>query len=203
MSSQLLETYHKIEYIMPMTIVRRPRSPNVMHEVVRNEVREAFRTFCKEAIKRLEKDIKGWEHQPVFRYKVAAGTKLWYVNISYDSESEAGQIYKWVDEGTGENAGKGPKYPIVPKNAKALQFIYPTRVKTTPGVAGIPGIVMAGGSGKKELITTKKVMHPGIKPRHFVKSLRDELNNRNKPGGFKSTVDAAVKRGLRKIGSSR
>ena len=185
-----------------MTIVRRPRSGKVMHEIVRNEVREAFRDLCEKAIKRLQKDIATWEHQPEFRYKVAAGTKLWYISITYNSSTEAGQIYHYVDEGTGKNAGHGGKYPIVPKNAKALQFIVPSYIKSTPGVAGIPGITLSGGSGKKELVTTKKVMHPGVRPRNFVKSLREELNDRGKSGSFKAVVDAAVKRGLRKLKNS-
>ncbi len=187
---------------MKFVLKRRPRSPKVQHEIVRAEVRAAYKKFCEDAVKRLKKDIASWEHQPTFRYKYAAGEKLWYVNVSYDSDSEAGQIYNWVDEGTGENAGKGGKYPIVPRNAKSLQFLLPNRPKSTPGVSGIPGIVVSSGTMQRELIYAKKVMHPGIRPRNFVKSLRDDLNQREKVGGFRSVTEAAIKRGTRKLGKN-
>jgi hypothetical protein len=166
-------------------------------------VRDAYRKLCEDSIKTLKRDVAKWEHKPSFRYKVACGMKLWYIAISHDSGSEAGTIYTYVDEGTGKNAGHGGKYPIVPRNAKALTFAVPTPTKTTPGVAGIPGIVMAHGVMQRELISVKKVMHPGIRPRNFSKSLRKVLNDRNRPGSFKSVTDAAVKRGLRKIGVPR
>ena len=189
---------------MPMTLIRRPRSPHILNAIVRDEVRDAYRKLCEDSIKTLKRDVARWEHKPSFRYKVACGMKLWYIAISHDSGSEAGTIYTYVDEGTGENAGHGGKYPIVPRNAKSLTFAVPTPTKTTPGVAGIPGTVMLQGKGmSRELVSVKKVMHPGIRPRNFSKSLRDQLNNRTRPGSFRSVTEAAVKRGLRKIGVPR
>jgi len=114
--------------------------------------------------------------------------------------AKAGKIYGMVNEGTGTYVGRS-SYPIVPKVKKALKFIVPTPIKTTPGIAGIgPGIVRMQGAVTRGAVIVKKVKaHPGIRPRKFTESLRAFLNSRTRPGGLRSTTDAAVKRGFRKI----
>lgn len=104
-----------------------------------------------------------------------------------------------VDLGTGTYVG-GAKYPIVPKTKSVLAFEYPTPVKTTPGIPGIgPGLVRMQGGVGRGVVFTKKVMHPGIRPRYFRESLLKVLNSRTRPGGLRSTTDAAVKRAWRRI----
>lgn len=104
-----------------------------------------------------------------------------------------------VDKGTATYVG-GTKYPIVPKIKSMLAFEYPTPVKTTPGIPGIgPGLVRMQGGVERGVVFTKKVMHSGIRPRHFQKSLLKTLNSRTRPGGLRSTTDAAVKRAWRRI----
>jgi len=185
---------------MPLTLVRRPRSAKVQHGIIKEEVRKAYKKLAADTIATLKSDIDNWEHQPEFRSRVAVGDKLWYISVSYDTETESGKIYTWVDKGTGENAGRGGRYPIVPVEAMALSFYVPTPIKTTPGVGGIPGKVLSSGIGSQEHIITKKVMHPGIRPRNFTKSLRTDLKQRAKIGGFRSVTEAAIKRGIHKIG---
>lgn len=105
-----------------------------------------------------------------------------------------------MDEGTGIYVG-GSAYPITPKKADMLVFTVPTPIKTTPGIPGIgPGLRrVQGGVGQGVVVHTKKVMHKGIRPRHFSKSLKDMLSQRTRPGGIRSTTDAAVKRAFRKL----
>ena len=149
--------------------------------------------------------MSDWEHRPRFWCRYAVGWKEWRVAFGFDGRTVAGRIYRWVDQGTGERhiSGMGHSYVIVPKNAKALHFFTPTPTKTTPGIRGIgPGIVMQYNATPEEVFT-KKVVHPGIQPRDFSRTLRDMLNQRNRPGGFRSVTDAAVKRAMRKLKSGR
>lgn len=188
---------------MPLTLIRRPRSPRVLHDIIKEEVRTAYYTLGAEMIARLEKDIDDWAAKPDFQYRVEVGDKRWMVSIRYDKDTDIGRIYMWVDEGTAEAGGKGEKYPIVPVNAAALHFTVPNMPKTRANVvAGMPGIVWAHGHATIEDVYRKKVMHPGITPRNFTKSLRDEYKQREKVGGFRSVTEAAIKRGIRKIGKN-
>lgn len=152
---------------------------------------------------RLEADVAEWDHKPQFWCRRAVGWKKWWIAFGYDGQTAAGRIYGFVDSGTGFNAGKGPKYPIFPRNTGenlVLHFKVPTPVKSTPGISGIgPGLVLSSGIAAQADVFAKSVLHPGITPRDFTKSLRRELAQRNRPGGFRSTIDAAVKRALRKV----
>lgn len=130
---------------------------------------------------------------------MAISTRAWRISFGYDRRTRGGRKYSLVDDGTGIHVGDAA-YPIVPKHKKVLKFTYPTPVKTTPGIPGIgPGLVWQQGAVDRGVIFTKTVMHPGIRPRHFSKSLRDFLNSRTRPGGLRSTSDAAVKRAFRKM----
>lgn len=188
---------------MPMTLVRRPRSAKRLHSIVRDEVRVSYKLLGDVAIKRLQLDIASWEDEPDFRAIVQVGTKQWRLRIAYDTTEMMGKIYKWVDEGTGERAG-GEAYEIFPKNADSLHFELPFEPKTVGSPLGgldIPGIVLAPGLGEPvEDVFVKSVLHPGIEPRHFTESLREYLSSRTRPGGFRSTTEAAIKRAQRKMG---
>ena len=143
-----------------------------------------------------------WAHQPRFWCKHAVDWKKWWIQFGVDSRTEAGKIYGMVDRGTGTYVG-GMAYPITPNPPrKALAFPVPSPIKTTPGIPGIgPGLVRLQGGVERGMLVVKKVMHPGIRPRHFQESLLDELNSRTRPGGLRSTTDAAVKRAWRKVSS--
>lgn len=182
-------------------MIRRPRSPRVLHDIIKDEVRAEYKRLAEEMIQRLLKDIEDWDGQPEFTSRVEVGDKRWMTSISYDKESDMGKIYMWVDEGTAEAGGKGGKYPIVPVHAYALRFTVPNMPKTVPNViGGMPGIVMAQGDVEAKTLYRQKVMHPGITPRNFTKSLREEYMKRERVGGFRSVTEAAIKRGTRKIG---
>lgn len=151
---------------------------------------------------RLEADVATWVNKPRFWCRYAAG-KVWWIRFGYDRRTKAGRIYTYVDRGTASYAGGSP-YTIRPRRASALSFVVPHKPKTTPGIVGVgPGIVRAPGVVQQARVVTKKVTHPGVRPRNFQESLRDGLADRQKPGGFKSVTDAAVKRALRRISNDR
>ena len=124
------------------------------------------------------------------------------MSFGYDRREKIGRIYGWVDKGTATYIG-GSKYPIVPVRAKALKFPVPHMPKSLPGITGIgPSVVLSHGNAKQVDVLAKKVMHPGIRPRDFSKSMRRELAERDRPGSMKSVTDAAVKRAYRKISNA-
>jgi len=196
-----------------MILTRRPRSAAVTHNIIKKEVRTAWEAAAKAAIEILKEDVDDWVEPPEFSFSVTLG-KIWKFIIKFDKRTDGGKHYKFVDQGT-----KGP-YPIVAKNADFLAFYTPNFPKTSPGSK--TGTMMVQGSmkkiakigrpsthqltedieGEQVLNHRKSVMHPGIAARNFTASLRDQLRQKG-PGSFKNITDAAIKRGMRKIGKRR
>lgn len=190
---------------MPIKLVRRPRSPKRMHNEVLNEIRPTFEQLGDRMITRLNRDVASWRNKPEFKRKVIVNTKRWQLTITTDRRTKAGKIWTWVDEGTGERGDDpaGEAYDIYPKHKKALAFNLPHIPKTIPAVLGgldIPGIVLSSGNEDQTHVVRKHVHALGITPRHFSKSLKDEMKQRTRPGAFRSVTEAAIKRALRRIG---
>jgi hypothetical protein len=194
---------------MPKTrieLISRPRSARRLHKIVLDEVEEALNELGEEMVGELQMNTNNWEHKPVFKFLAAADKPAWLLFVGYDAKTEAGQIYKWVDMGTGKWVPGGEEYDIFPVNAEVLHFFSPLPTKTVgaSGVSGLGnfGIVLQNVAG--EVMTNERyaahVTHPGIEPRNFSKTLRDQYSDRTRPGGFRSTIEAAVKRAYRKMG---
>lgn len=185
---------------MPMTLIRKPRSPRILHKIILDEVRPAYHELVDAIIKRLLADITDWSTQPEFKKTVNVGRKRWFISVRYDKTTEAGERYNWVDKGTGSRGG-GKPYDIYPVNADALHFTVPHMPKTVPTDFGIPGTVLNQGDTSTSDVYTGAVLdHPGIWPRHFTDSIKEEYGTRSRIGGFRSVTEAAIKRGARKIG---
>jgi len=185
---------------MPMTLIRRPRSPRVLHGIILDEVRSAYNALADDIIDTLKHDIANWSLQPEFFKTVNVGRKLWFVSVRYDKDSHEGEVYGWVDVGTGERGG-GKPYDIFPVLADVLHFTVPHFPKTVATDFGIPGIVLQyEEAGMEDVITGAVIDHPGIWPRNFTQSVRDYYGARNRIGGFRSVSEAAIKRGARRIG---
>jgi hypothetical protein len=185
---------------MPIRLVRRPRSPRVLHSIIRTEVREAWKQLAADKIKVLQKDVYNWSLKPRFISKVTTGRVKWHFRISYDARTIAGRRYGYVDKGTSVKGGWSTKgYNIYPRKKKALAFDVPHLPKTTV-VAEIPGLIIKHGKVVQEHVIAKKVHHRGITPRHFTQSIHEELANRNNPKGLHMVTEAAIKRGIRKMG---
>jgi len=194
-----------------MKLVHKPRSGRRQHTEILTEVRGAYKVLGNYIIDRLNQDVVAWSHKPAFKLQVVVNTKRWMITVKVDRRTKSGKIWTWVDEGTGERGDdpSGKAYDIYPKKKKALSFLVPHVPKTIPSVIkglDIPGIVMtekgglsAGEVESQNRVNTQHVHAPGIRPRHFSKSLVDEMKQK-RPGSFKNVTEAAVKKGLRRIG---
>ena len=96
-------------------------------------------------------------------------SSAWDLKITDDEiiiyNDEFGDIVKYLESGTGLYGPKGKKYEILPKNGKALAFMFPNA--TTP----------ANGKGGEHVF--KGVMHPGIKARHFIEKVMEDKSVEN------------------------
>lgn len=183
---------------MPLTLIRRPRSPRVLHNIILDEVRKAYNDLADEMMAWLRRDIESWSQQPTFMKTVNVGRQRWFISIRYDKTTKIGEIYGWVDRGTGERGG-GEAYDIFPVNADVLHFTVPNFPKTVATGFG-PGIVLQSLGGEVTDVFTDHVVHPGIEPRNFTQSMKDYYYERTRPGGFRSVTERSIKRGARKIG---
>jgi hypothetical protein len=179
-----------------LKLVRRPRSAKRMSETVRSEVRKALDSLADTSIQKLESDIKSWENKPKFAKNVRVSNKSWLMELGYDARTEAGKHYKWSDVGTGSRGGN-KAYDIYPKHKKYLVFTYPPHVPKVLPIPPVPGLVK---NGPPVLNRRKHVKAPGIYPRNFSKNLKETLSKRDQVGGFRSTIEAAIKRAFRKEG---
>jgi len=146
---------------------------------------ERLRYHAKKVAKEMREDYERttatWQHKPEFKETVSTGKGLGGVAAEV---STTDKVYGYVDQGTGQAAGHRPdRYPIVPKRAKMLAFASIFSPKTKPKVLG-------SGPGMRGPIDTfrKKVMHPGIKPREFSKTIEKKWQPR-----FKAQMQAAMK----------
>jgi hypothetical protein len=175
-------------------LVRRPKSIKRVTKTVQAEVRIALNGLADKHLGKLEFEVRDWNDKPKFKRRISISDKEWIFKLGYDSNTEAGTHFKWVDEGTGKRGGN-EAYDIYPKNGKTLTFVYPPHMpKTlpTPRVAGLIKLPPA------VLNKRKHVLAPGIYPRNFSKNMHEDLRSRTKVGGYRSTVEAAIKRAFRK-----
>jgi len=186
---------------MPLKLVRKPRPSTVQHQEILDQVDEEMRSIAEDSIAELESDISDWETQPDFKSDVHVGKRVWRLKVYVDRRTKAGKIYTWVDKGTGERGG-GEKYDIVPKKAPLLSFDVPYQPKTEPKV--VPGVSPPDfgpvNPGPEAHLALPIVQAPGIRPRNFTAELMARLKDRTNTDGMKMRIDAAIKRGIYRIG---
>jgi len=181
-----------------LKLVRKLRTKTYTRNILQS-VREEYVKLANDVVDELLNDIQGWKEKPRFTYYVAVSSNLWLVEIKMDARASISQIYRWVDQGTGLSGPRHSAYPIYPVQAKVLHFKVPHYPQTLPtGPVIGPRIVLGHGSSYQGDVFTYKVTHPGITPRHFVKTITDKLKNRAWSGGFKARTDKAVKAGIRR-----
>jgi hypothetical protein len=161
---------------------------------IQAEVRTALNTLGDTSIKELQTEIADWQDQPRFSKNVTMTAKEWILQVKIDKRTKAGMIYNWVDKGTGSRGGH-KDYPIVPKKAGGmLRFSWPYAPRTMPN----PGIPNFPHTDAVRGVVTKAVMHPGMYPRNFTNTMLTKLKNPKQVGGFRSTLEAAIKRAMRR-----
>lgn len=156
------------------------------------EVKKTCDTVVKpELITYPERIVASWkaEDRPGFRAWKRVTKKAITVGF-YAVGGKGKDIWKWLTEGTGLYGPKHKKYPIVPKKAKVLRFRTGYQPKTRPGAGGQykgPGIATG------EIVHTKKVMHPGIRPRPFPKVISRWYTPK-----FRRHIENAMRRAIRR-----
>lgn len=189
---------------MPLKLIRRPRPATVQHQEVLDQVGPELESIAEDNIAELEEDIIDWETQPQFKSKIHVGKRVWRIQVYVDRRTRAGKIYTWVDKGTGERGG-GKPYDIWPKNAPLLSFDVPYAPKSEPKV--VPGTPPPNygpvNPGPPAHLALTHVLAKGIRPRNFTAELTARMKDRSNKDGFKMRIDAAIKRGLYRIGKSR
>lgn len=180
-----------------MQLIRSPRSQTRKTDAVRREVAAAYRDLGERIAARAHQDVANWSVQPEFKVHVKVTKSRYLLEIKYDKRTEGGKRYYWIDQGTGQYAksGKGSAYLITPKNPDGvLKYDLPTPM---PKSNAADGSLAPSYTAPPGTVTTKGVMHPGIKPRLFMDAFMADIKSR-KPGSFHNVTEAAIKRGLRK-----
>lgn len=150
------------------------------------EIDKEFHQMADEGIVFLNRKIADWQNKTTLRKKVDVEPGKWQYQILHDSASKAGQIFDWVNGGTGLDGPRQSTYPIVPRNAPALSFTVPHSPKTLAPGQSVP-------SGPKTAVRTLHVDHPGIKKRDFTGGLKENVKKEIVPRTYK-----AARRGLQK-----
>lgn len=156
---------------MPLKLVRKPDFGKIIEGMARAE--EKFLTdIADEAVELHEEIVDNWSNPPEF--EVAVTRKRFRITTEVKPKGDKEAVENWwrVNNGTGQRAG-GSAYEITPKKpGGVLSFNLGYKPKTTPRSHGGPGVA----DGPRVFV--KKVLHKGIKPRHFDKRVRRMLKKK-------------------------
>jgi len=117
-------------------------------------------------IKQFEQVVADWDHKPKFKARKYINPDA--IRVTVHPTGKNAQIWKWVTEGTA-GKGKGPTYPIEPKNAPFLAFQLGYKPHTQPG-----GQYGGSGTASGPWVFAQHVDHPGIRPREFEKHIAED-----------------------------
>jgi len=169
--------------------------PTVAYRVTRSrrkfikapEIKAALASHLDTVVKRrflirFRRVVGNWKHKPQFRARKFITTDYLKVNVFPAGPNK--QIYKWVTDGT-----KGP-YPIPKAGPGYLAFTLGYKPKTKP-VGQYGGMGVATGAKVRGVM---QVMHPGIVPREFEKSIKED----EKPW-VSRTLELAWRRAIRSV----
>ncbi len=178
------------------TLTRMPKI-RLISGVVEQELVKSLEDILWPATKEeLDRPVKDWGHIPEFEHaiRVVSKTRLdFVVSLKMD---DAGQIYDWVNRGTGLE-GKSKSTYSIPKDGmmpvgKYLRFITPYSPKTYP-----PEKLRYDPSGAKVVNYRKHVDHPGIQARKFTEQALNKFKDRSNHKGFFRVVENAYNRAFR------
>ena len=133
--------------------------------------------------------VSSWRKKPRFVAVLDLANNR--IALTVEAQGENGQIWRWVDEGTGKAAGnRSDDYPIRPKAPG-----YPLRFQTGYNARTQPVAAYDVGDGSRngDWVSTYEVRHPGIEPREFTIQSRKMLQSQ-----FRKRIMQAIQRGIRK-----
>jgi hypothetical protein len=179
--------------VAALVLTRRTKAKRRHHALVQQEVEKGLNELSKVVKSKFDNTVQDWKDKPEFKPVVQVTQRRWRIYMLVSKKSMPGKIFGWVDQGTGLRGG-GKEYEIRPKKAKYLNFTVPHHPVTlpNPAIAGFPP------TGDPKTINAQVIMHPGIYPRNFTKTIMTWMKSKE-PGAFRSVIEASVKRAYRKI----
>lgn len=112
--------------------------------------------------------VSGWRNKPVFAFMIVKGRNRLTGQFR---AGKHGQLWKWVDEGTGQYGPKKRPYFIYPRNVPKLKF----RTGYLPRTKPIARMNAGPGQAIGPWVATDFVLHPGIKGREFTQTYIESL----------------------------
>ena len=175
-------------------LVRRPRLTGpAQYAAVRRQVRIGLEPLADEIIRRyLNPIVDNWRNKPIFKSQIRVGPKEISIWIRITNRKKIlnplyggtiGDLWKWINEGV-------KPHPIEARYKPYLVFQEGPYISKT-------GVGWYGGPGTRvgPFRRVRKIeRHPGFKGRDFVGSVGQTVRLR-----FNRAVDAAYKRGLRRL----
>jgi hypothetical protein len=132
------------------------------------ELDRSYKKLAGQLRRDVEATQANWKKKVKPKVKKTKGSSISYT-VTIDSE-----VWHWLNSGTGLYGPKKKKYEIKAKNAPLLRF------NTNYSAKSQPGVLKSSGSGKSSgpVVMTKKVMHPGIRPRNWSLILRERFEKK-------------------------
>lgn len=159
---------------------------------LRRELQDEMRDTGKDMQREFKKVVSDWRTKPRFTIKSTFSDRDMTVTVEPEGNSKVGNIWRWIDKGTGKYGSKHAPYLIRPKPSNAsglLKF----RTNYSPRTVPIAKFGQGSGSASGEWRSAKVIIHPGIKAREFTKKISDDLNP-----SFKQRIDNSIRRAIRR-----
>jgi hypothetical protein len=170
---------------MPQVLFRQIRARLINWQAFYDEIAHTMDAEVKtDLLAYFERVTKSWRNAQTF--KATRKITKEQMTVSVKPVGASAKIWEYVSQGTRPHI-------IRPKNKRALRFewggygSYKPKTTTSGGYQG-PGVVVGG-----KTVFRMEVKHPGNKARNFERHIA-----RWYAPQFRRTMDAAVKRGLRK-----
>lgn len=174
---------------MALFIKQRPPRANVRHYNMRQLLVKELKPVASAVTRSRAKIVENWEHKPGFQSTISIKPEQIEIITVVRRGARLGSgnattadLWTWIDE-----TGTRP-HTIIPKRPTGvLRFpggTYSSKTAARPARYGGPGTTTPGSP-----VYTKRVQHPGFKPRHFTKVIdKDVLKD------FRAAVDRARKK---------
>lgn len=149
-------------------------------------VKQALHEEGKRDQKELAKTTNGWSSAPHIRYNTSLKAKEASVWIGPSGSPELVEKWRRIDEGT-------RKHDISARRVPRLVFPYQGKGRSHNPKTRQLWIGSVAGAGQKfgPIIRPKSVLHPGIAPRYWSKTMAAQ-----RIGPFARNIQAAINRGM-------
>lgn len=154
---------------------------------IRREIQLELRATAGELNNNATNVVRDWKHRPAFMLIMT--TEKDYLAVEVVPTGPYRHIFAYIDKGTGRYGKRGKAYEIKPKKKDGF-----LKFQTGYSAFTKPIAQYNVGTGKKfgPWVSVKSVIHPGIKPRHFLKTQGEQLQP-----PFPSRINAAILRAIR------